>query len=124
MGSVLSKLQGAVDRSIPPFVGLAPKMGHMEWADNGVPGFLGVGHAPFQPNKGGGKDDMTLNGVTLDRLSDRKLLLASLGKFHWNRYPSRVISAMRPSLEKAAGANSQPPVTFGNPLTSLPVVPS
>src|SRR5262249_369780 len=35
LGSVLSKLYGAVDRSMPPFVGLAPKMGHMEWADNG-----------------------------------------------------------------------------------------
>jgi hypothetical protein len=81
MGSVLSKLHGAVDHSIPPFVGLAPKMGHMEWADNGVPGFLGVGHAPFQPNKGGGKEDMTLNGVTLDRLADRKLLLASFDRF-------------------------------------------
>src|SRR5262249_28986014 len=81
MGSVLSKIYGAVDRSMPPFVGLAPKMGHMEWADNGAPGFLGVGHAPFQPNKGGGREDMILNDVTLDRLADRKLLLASFDKF-------------------------------------------
>jgi hypothetical protein len=81
LGSVLSKLQGAVDRTIPPFVGLAPKMGHMEWADNGAPGFLGVANAPFEPNKGAGKDDMALNGVTLDRLSDRKTLLASFDQF-------------------------------------------
>jgi hypothetical protein len=78
---VLSKLHGPVDRTVPPFVGLAPKMGHMEWADNGAPGFLGVAHAPFQPNKGGGKEDMVLNGVTLDRLTDRKLLLTSFDKF-------------------------------------------
>src|SRR2546422_4117680 len=51
LGSVLSKLHGAVDRSMPPFVGLSPKMGHVPWSDNGAPGFLGVGHAPFQPNK-------------------------------------------------------------------------
>src|SRR5207253_2242143 len=57
MGSVLSKLYGPVDKAIPSFVGLAPKMGHMEWADNGMPGFLGVGHAPFQPNQGYGKGD-------------------------------------------------------------------
>jgi len=81
LGSVLSKLQGSVDPSIPPFIGLAPKMGHMEWADNGAPGFLGVGQAPFQPNKGGGKDDMVLNGVTLDRLADRKALLENFDKF-------------------------------------------
>jgi hypothetical protein len=81
LGSVLSKLEGPVDRTIPPFVGLAPKMGHMEWADNGTPGFLGVANAPFEPNKGAGKEDMALNGVTLDRLSDRKALLASFDQF-------------------------------------------
>jgi hypothetical protein len=66
-GSTVSKLQGAVDPAVPPFVGLAPKMGHMEWARCGEPGFLGVAHAPFQPNKGGAAEDMTLNGVTLER---------------------------------------------------------
>ncbi len=81
LGSVLSKLNGAVDPSIPPFVGLAPKMGHTPWSENGQPGFLGVGHAPFQPNKGGGSEDMTLKGLTLDRLADRRALLASLDQF-------------------------------------------
>src|SRR5467141_3836158 len=28
LGSVLSKLQGPVEKNVPPFVGLAPKMGH------------------------------------------------------------------------------------------------
>ena len=81
LGSVLSKLYGPVDRSMPPFVGLSPKMGHTPWSENGSAGFLGIGHAPFQPNKGGGKDDMVLNGVTLDRLTDRKQLLASFDQF-------------------------------------------
>jgi len=81
LGSTLSKLYGPLDPSVPPFIGLAPKMGHMEWADNGEPGFLGVAHRPFQPNKGGGKDDMVLNGVTLDRLADRKVLLANFDRF-------------------------------------------
>lgn len=81
LGSVLSKVCGATDKAIPPFVGLAPKMGHVEWSDNGMPGYLGVAHAPFQPNKGGSKDDMVLNGVTLDRLGDRKTLLASFDRF-------------------------------------------
>ena len=81
LGSVLSKLEGPVDRSIPPFVGLSPKMGHTPWSDNGAAGFLGVGHAPFQPNKGGGKEDMILNGVTLDRLADRKSLLTGFDQF-------------------------------------------
>jgi hypothetical protein len=71
LGAVLSKLQGQVDPAVPSFVGLSPKMGHMEWADAGTPGFLGVSHAPFKPD-GAGKADMVLNGVTLDRLADRR----------------------------------------------------
>jgi hypothetical protein len=82
LGAVLSKLQGSAHPVVPPYVGLAPKMGHMPWADNGPSGFLGVAHAPFQPNKGGGQEDMQLSGnVTVDRLSDRRTLLAGLDKF-------------------------------------------
>src|SRR5882672_8946156 len=103
LGSALSKLHGAVDRSIPPFVGLAPKMGHMEWADNGSPGFLGVGHAPFQPNKGGGKDDMVLNDVSLDRLSDRKALLASFDRFRRNIDASGMMDGMDAFNQQAFG---------------------
>jgi hypothetical protein len=103
MGSVLSKLYGPVDRSIPPFVGLAPKMGHMEWADNGSPGFLGVGHAPFQPNKGGGKDDMVLNGITLDRLADRKALLKSFDQFRRDIDSSGMMDGMDVFNQQAFG---------------------
>ncbi|MBX7208450.1 MAG: DUF1501 domain-containing protein [Verrucomicrobiaceae bacterium] len=81
MGSVVSRLSGAVDPAVPSFVGLAPKMGHMPWARTGEPGFLGVAHAPFQPNRGGGTQDMTLSGVTLERLGDRKSLLTSFDQF-------------------------------------------
>src|SRR5437660_5813111 len=42
LGSVLSRLKGPVDKTVPAFVGLAPKMGHMEWADPGQAGFLGL----------------------------------------------------------------------------------
>src|SRR5438874_178817 len=80
LGSVVSKIQGPVDKAVPPFIGLAPKMGHMEWADPGKAGFLGIAHAPFKPD-GAGKADMTLNGVTLDRLADRKTLLTGFDKF-------------------------------------------
>ncbi len=80
LGSVLSKLYGPADRSVPPFVGLSPRMGHMPWADAGQPGFLGPAHAPFKPNAEG-KDDMVLNGITLDRLGDRRQLLTALDNF-------------------------------------------
>src|SRR5579871_2115890 len=80
LGAVVAKLQGPVDKTVPPFVGLAPKMGHMEWADPGDPGFLGLEYSPLKPD-GQLMADMVLNGITLDRLRDRRALLASLDRF-------------------------------------------
>ena len=80
LGAVLSKLNGPVNRAVPPFVGLSPKMGEMRWARSGEPGYLGPAHAPFKPN-GAGKGDLVLNGVTMDRLADRQALLTSFDRF-------------------------------------------
>ena len=100
LGSVLSKVQGQVSRSIPPFVGLSPKMGHMPWADAGTAGFLGVGHAPFKPD-GAGRADMVLNGVTLDRLADRKALLTGFDKFRRDVDASGIMGGMDTFNEQA-----------------------
>lgn len=80
LGSVLSRLQGPVEKTVPPFIGLQPKMGHMEWADTGQPGFLGLEHSALKPD-GDLMADMVLNGISLDRLNDRRRLLASLDRF-------------------------------------------
>lgn len=80
LGSVVSKLQGPVDKTVPAFVGLAPKMGHMEWADPGDPGFLGLEHKALQPD-GQLMSDMVLNGISLDRLRDRRAMLTSMDRF-------------------------------------------
>ncbi|MBC8324140.1 MAG: DUF1501 domain-containing protein [Verrucomicrobia subdivision 3 bacterium] len=78
MGAVLSKLHGTVKPGVPSFVGLAPNTGHKPWGDPGTPGFLGPAHSPFLPNKAGNaREDMNLNGLTLDRLGNRKTLLDS-----------------------------------------------
>lgn len=79
-GSAAAKLQGAVDPSVPPFVGLAQRTQHVPWSDCGTPGFLGAAYAPFKPD-GPGMDNMKLNGVTLDRLHDRRGLLTSFDRF-------------------------------------------
>ena len=102
MGSVISKLQGSVSDAVPPFVGLAPKMGEMRWADPGKPGFLGPAHAPFQPN-GGGKGDMVLNGISLDRLSDRQGLLSSFDSFRRRADSSGAMNGMDAFTEQAFG---------------------
>ena len=78
-GSIISKLQGPAHSAVPPFIGLEPKMQHKPYnASN--PGFLGVANRSFRP-EGNGKDDMVLNGVTLDRLADRKALLSGFDRF-------------------------------------------
>ncbi len=102
LGSVLSKLGGSVDRSVPPFVGLSPAMGHVPWSDAGTPGFLGVGHAPFKPN-GAGMGDLTLNGSSLDRLSDRKQLLASFDRFRRDVDGSGLMEGLDVFNEQAFG---------------------
>ncbi len=76
LGSVTSRLLGPVSPAVPPFVGLAEPTKHMPWSDPGSPGFLGGACAAFKPN-GPDVENMTLNGVTVDRLDDRKSLLSS-----------------------------------------------
>lgn len=80
LGSVLSKVYGPRDPAVPAYVGLSPKTRHAPWGDNGQPGFLGVAHAPFTPH-GDGADDLVLNGVTLDRLKNRKQVLHAFDNF-------------------------------------------
>jgi hypothetical protein len=79
VGAVATKVLGPVDPSVPAFVGLAEKTRHVPWSDPGTPGFLGPAYGCFKP-EGPGLADMTLNGVTLDRLGDRKLLLTSFDR--------------------------------------------
>ena len=74
LGAFASRMQGAVDPAVPPFVGLADTTTHVPWSDPGAAGFLGPAHAPFKPD-GPALENMTLNGITADRLADRRGLL-------------------------------------------------
>lgn len=102
MGSNLSSIEGPVHPSMPPFVGLAPPMGHIEWADAGQSGYLGIAHSPFKPS-GPGKADMVLDGVTLDRLADRKNLLASFDRFRRSADSSGLMDGMDAFSRQAFG---------------------
>ncbi len=75
MGSIVSKLRGPARADMPPFIGLAPDAGHPPYGSPGLPGFLGVAHAAFRPS-GPSRQDMVLNGISTDRLGDRRQLLA------------------------------------------------
>lgn len=78
-GSILSQLQGPRDLSVPPYVNLSPPMRHKPYNAKG-PGFLGLSHGAFRP-EGESKADMVLQSVRLDRLTDRRRLLASFDQF-------------------------------------------
>jgi hypothetical protein len=79
MGSVLSRLEGSVDKTVPPFINMAARTQHPPYNDPG-PGFAGIAHSALNPN-GPMMADMTLGGITLDRLAHRRQLLTSLDAY-------------------------------------------
>jgi uncharacterized protein (DUF1501 family) len=82
IGAVLTKLNKPINRAVPQAIGLAANTQHMEWSEAGAAGYLGPSCAPFRPNAiaSGGQQTsvLKLNGLTLDRLQDRKKMLERL----------------------------------------------
>ena len=103
LGAVLSKLDGQVVPGVPSFLGLSPKCGHDQWGDPGASGFLGPSHAPFAPFRGGGKEDMVLKDISLERLSDRRRLLKSFDRFRREIDGSGAMRGMDTFTEQAFG---------------------
>jgi hypothetical protein len=93
VGGAISKLLGPSDPAVPPFVGLAEKSQHVPWSDCGSAGFLGASHSAFKPD-GPGLQNMKLNGVSLDRLQDRKQLLTSLDSLRRDIDTSNIVEGM------------------------------
>ena len=102
IGSVLSRMRGPAHPSVPPFVGLCAPTAFKRWGDPGHPGFLGVAHAPFTPNAES-RENMTLNGITLDRLRDRQGVLASLDRFRREADASQKMEGIDAFNEQALG---------------------
>ncbi|HSQ54613.1 MAG TPA: DUF1501 domain-containing protein, partial [Gemmata sp.] len=73
IGSVISKLRSGSANDVPPFVSL--RGGGSAGTE---PGYLGVGHRPFTPSGPGVENLRLANGLTTERMDDRKGLL---GKF-------------------------------------------
>jgi Protein of unknown function (DUF1501) len=93
LGSVAARIQGPVDPSVPPFVGLSEKTKEIRWSDSGKPGFLGAAFSPFKPD-GQGMADMKLREVSIDRLRDRRDLLTSIDKFRRDADASGMMKGM------------------------------
>ncbi len=100
LGAVVSRLQGPVDPSVPPFVGLAARTQHVPWSDPGTAGFLGTAHAPFKPD-GPGMANMTLKGMTLEQLGDRRRLLKSFDDLRRDLDTTGTMTGMDAITERA-----------------------
>jgi hypothetical protein len=100
MGSAVAKLQGPVDPSVPPYVGLAEKTKHVPWSDSGEPGFLGPAYSPFKP-KGPDLENMTLRAMSLERLGDRRQLLTSMDRLKRETDATGIMGGMDSFTQRA-----------------------
>jgi hypothetical protein len=102
IGAVLSRVQGPVDPSVPPFVGLASRTQHVPWSDPGTPGFLGIAHAAFKPD-GEGMSNLRLKGASIESLGDRRRLLASFDGMRRELDTNGTLKALDTMTDKALG---------------------
>lgn len=76
LGSVVSRLRGTSATGLPPYVNLNDLRNGPESDEPEVPRYLGPAHGPFRP-RGPGLANLRLpEQVSLDRLEERKVLLA------------------------------------------------
>ncbi len=101
IGSVISSVRGARGPDAPAYVNLSPKMRHRPY-NFGKASFLGVGHTPFMP-MGDIRSDMTLNGIDLGRLGDRRALLKSMDRFRRDADASGAMDGLDAFSEQAFG---------------------
>lgn len=84
-GAYVSRLQGTETPGVPANLSLMYPTGNRTWGEAGNGGFVGNAHAPMglvdkDPNARA--KSMTLQGITLDRLTDREALRSSLDRLH------------------------------------------
>jgi hypothetical protein len=101
-GSIVTKLQGAVEPSVPPFVSMCYDCTHGPYNEPG-PGMLGVAKSAYRAVGGQGRMDLTLRGITYDRLSDRTRLLSSLDNFRRDADASGMMEGMDSFTQQAMG---------------------
>src|SRR5687767_4600982 len=102
IGAMVSKLQGGVDPSVPPFVGLAAPTQHRPWSDAGQVGFLGPTHNPFKPD-GDDLANMRLNGMSVDRFQDRQALMRSFDNWRREADMNGAVAGMDAAQQRALG---------------------
>ncbi|MCA9163272.1 MAG: DUF1501 domain-containing protein [Pirellulaceae bacterium] len=101
IGSAVSYFQGPTHPGVPPFVSLCYTTQHQPYNEPGA-GFLGLGHSSFRPT-GPSRGDMVLNGISADRLADRRALLKSFDQFRREVDSSGKMDGMDTFTQRAMG---------------------
>jgi hypothetical protein len=101
MGATVSRVLGPADPAVPAFVGLEPRMQHRPY-NAATAGYAGVSHDAFRP-AADAKGDMVLNGITTDRLSDRRALLTAFDRFRRDVDSSGLMAGLDGFNEQAFG---------------------
>jgi len=109
MGAWVSKTEGNAKPGIPANLSLFYPTDHKPWGLPGGGGFLGMAHAPFQLV--GGKqqksssavDNMSLRGISLERLQDRRNLLAAFDQFRSEADASGSMDGLDEFTQQAIG---------------------
>ena len=101
LGSTVARVQGSIHRTTPPFISLCYTCTHGPYNEPG-PGFLGTSMAPFRP-MGPSRGDMVLQGITVDRLADRRTLLRSFDSMRRDADASGTVQGMDHFTEQAFG---------------------
>ncbi len=100
-GASTAKLLGGIKPSVPPYVSLCYTTTHGPYNEPG-PGFLGPSYSAFRP-MGPTRHDMVLNGITHDRLDDRRLLLTALDRCRRDIDSSGMMAGMDTFTQQAMG---------------------
>ncbi len=103
LGAVLSKVHGTAVSGMPASVDLTPVYFDARFVTNtdpGEPGYLGLSHAGFEVSAVQ-KEDIVLRSISLDRLADRRSLLASFDGFRRNFDASATVQNTDPFTQQA-----------------------
>jgi hypothetical protein len=93
LGAVVAKVHGATNGAVPSFIDLSGVTHH---------GFIGPMYSAFRPD-GPGRANLTLRGVSLDRLNGRAQLLGELDRARRDMDNSHMMDAIDSFNQRAIG---------------------
>ncbi len=105
-GSFVSRLQGKANNHLPPNVALMYPTGNRTWGEPGTAGYVGLKHTPLNlvtKDVTSKPEGLTLSGITLERLQDRRSLLRAVDTFRREADSTGVMDGMDEYGQQAMG---------------------